>query len=487
MSLEDALHRMLGLYMEAPGWARHALGTAYRTLPPSWRYGSRYRQFYGEAVRGPSGIGGDEFDHKLRTTLCRAVADIPAYRHLAEAVRPDRSALDCLRRFPVTSKADIKRDPERYRSPQGRGVSMFTGGSTAQPMSFVLEPGVTRVRETAYHSHINRALLRQLPGEWTLSLRGRTVASANRTAGALWTLEPVKRHLILSSDHLERRYLPRYLEALRRCRPTAIHAFPSALFPLARWLEHSDEPVLREVRGVLLTSENVYPFQDALFRRVFRCPIIRHYGHSERAVLATSLPDDERYHVWPAYGVVELLDDGDRVIDSPGVLGEIVVTGFDNAVQPFIRYRTGDLGRWDRRPEFGERVSCVLRSVEGRRQEFVVCRDDRLVSITTLGAAHFSALAPVDEIQFEQFEPGRLQLKVVATTPLTAAARREIAAAVVRKTQGGCEVEVIETPSLRRTPRGKLRMLIQHLDLSSFDGAAVLPMQQEALLADSPA
>jgi phenylacetate-CoA ligase len=51
------------------------------------------------------------------------------------------------------------------------------------------------------------------------------------------------------------------------------------------------------------------------------------------------------------------------------------------------------------------------------------------------------------------------------------------------KTQGGCEVSVQLVPSIERTARGKHRMLIQHLDLSDYLGAAVTPRREAQLLA----
>jgi phenylacetate-CoA ligase len=110
--------------------------------------------------------------------------------------------------------------------------------------------------------------------------------------------------------------------------------------------------------------------------------------------------------------------------------------------------------------------------IVGRLQEFVVCRDRRLVSITTLGVAHFPELAAVEAIQYEQSRPGELVLKVVADPPLGARDASRIAAAVAAKTQGGCDVQVVQVERIARTPRGKARMLVQNLDIRRFFGAA---------------
>lgn len=482
MPIEDLLHPLLGRYLRSEGWPRTLAGLAYRQLPARVRHGPRYARFAAVAARGFD-ADVDAVAARLSETLSEAVRHVPAYAGFRSVLDArGRAVFEALRTLPLTSKIDIKREPHAYlsrRMPATRRVAMFTGGSTAHPMAFYLERGVTRPRETAYIETIDRTLLGARPGDWTLSLRGRSVAAA-ASGKRLWSKEPIKRHLLVSSDHLERQYMPGYAELLARHRPRLIHAFPSALYPLARWLEAHPLPVFTSgLRGVLLTSENVYGFQRALFERVFACPVIDHYGHSERVLMAVTLPGDGRHHFFPLYGYPELVDADGRPIDTPGVLGEIVGTSFDNAAMPFVRYRTGDMGIWDEAPAPTERARKVMRRIEGRLQEFVVCRDARLVSITTLGAAHFAELAHVDTIQFEQHEPGVVVLRVVAPTPLTDAQRAAIAQAVRDKTQGGCTVRVEAVDRIERTARGKHRMLIQHLDLGRYFGAAPEPAEHE--------
>ncbi|HET9471953.1 MAG TPA: hypothetical protein VFO24_12680, partial [Usitatibacter sp.] len=95
------------------------------------------------------------------------------------------------------------------------------------------------------------------------------------------------------------------------------------------------------------------------------------------------------------------------------------------------------------------------------------CRDGRLISVTALGTAHFSELAEVEAMQYEQSVPGELVLKVVAPAPLGARAERGIAQAIEARTEGGCRVAIARVDRIERTPRGKARMLVQRLDLRS--------------------
>jgi phenylacetate-CoA ligase len=476
MPIEDLLHPLLRHYLQAPGWLADSAGRAYALIPPGIRLGGAYREFRDQIAASRDAAAARRLAmRKLDATLRWAIETVPAYRdyrHLGDRVDdPER----LLARLPVTDKLDIKRSPERYLSnamPASRRLKAFTGGSTRNPMQFYLHKHLSRPKEYAFIQDF-RDRVGARPDDLTLALRGRSVASAARRGGRLWRVEPIKRHLILSPDHLEERYLPRYAEALVRHRPRFIEAYPSALYPLARWLAANPLPEFTGgVKGVMLYSENAYGFQMRTFREVFGCPVLKHYGHSERVLMAASMPDDDRYFFWPQYGWLELLDAEGRPITRPGVLGYLVGTSFDNEVMPFVRYRTGDLALLSERGHGGLPGYPACERIEGRLQEFLVCRDERLVSITTLGAAHFSELAGIDAIQYEQEQPGAVTLKVVMPGAPSMEMQQRIAAAIREKTQGGCEAKVVQVERIECTARGKLRMLIQHLDISRYFGAA---------------
>jgi phenylacetate-CoA ligase len=183
--------------------------------------------------------------------------------------------------------------------------------------------------------------------------------------------------------------------------------------------------------------------------------------------------------VWPQYGHVELLDEQGRCIDRPGVVGELVGTAFDNTVMPFVRYRIGDMAMWSAGAGHPALPGYpVLERIEGRLQEFVVCWDDRLVSICTLGAAHFEQLAGVDAIQYVQNVPGKVQLQVVSARRLGSDEAARIARAIEEKTQHGCQAEVVQVDSIERTARGKHVMLRRGPGMAAWEAARQRPAEQ---------
>lgn len=474
--IEDMLYPFVGSYMSSPQWIKTSVGKIYSLLPHVVSRGGNSRRFQTEAAtRNPDALM-QLVETKLSDTLRLAIESIPAYQSFSHLLNRLHAPFDVIRELPILSKSAIKANIDQYVSTKisaRHRLFTSTGGSTAIPMNFYLQKGVTRNKEYAYIQEFQRRVGIG-SGEVILTLRGRTVPGACKKGGKLWMYDPIKRQLILSCEHMERSYMPEYIKVIRAWHPTYIEAYPSSIYPLARWLkENPDIDVAGRIKGILLYSENVLDHHMSILREVFNCPVLKHYGHSERVLMGASMLDDDRFFFWPQYGHFELIDEAGRTITEAGTIGEIVGTSFDNRVMPFIRYRTGDLATLSDHPHPLLPNFPVIERIEGRRQEFVVCSDERLIAVCGLGAAHTNELSIAESMQFEQFRPGHLIVKIVAGVPISADQRRRIAQRLEEKMQGGCVAEVIVVEAIPRTLRGKHCLMVQHLDITPYLGAPV--------------
>lgn len=481
MAIEDLFYPLLKHYTSGPQWLKSTVGGAYSRLPAAIRYGSSYAGFLKQAqLRDPQAMH-ELSQRKLMETLSWAADTVPAYASLQKVVRADRSPDEILAAFPLLDKESLKRDLEAYsstRMPASARLVAFTGGSTSIPMKFYLEKVTSRARAFAYNQVFD-GMTGIGPKELMYALRGRTVPGSGKFDTSIWMYDPIKRYVHLSSDHLEPEYMEQYVAAMRRWKCRFIQAFPSAIFPLARWLkDHPAPDVAATIESIQLFSENAYPHQIALLREVFDCDVYVEYGQSERVVKAVTLANEQRSHFWPSYGKPELIGFDGKPVTVPGQLGEIVGTAFDNKVMPLVRYRTGDMAVLSASESTLFPGTLVVDRIEGRLQEFLVCKGDRLVSIATIGAAHFDALSGAERMQFEQNEPGKAILKVQAREPLTEEVKQKLARGLLEKTQGGLDVEVVRVAEVERTRAGKHRLLVQNLDISRYLGAAHVGIEE---------
>ena len=117
------------------------------------------------------------------------------------------------------------------------------------------------------------------------------------------------------------------------------------------------ERLVKEIPGlcpdsVLLTAEYVSDEARRNIKTQWGCRIYEHYGMTEMGLgCAMSCRDAEEtppvgYHVRENDLYIEILDPvGNRVLPD-GQWGEIVMTTLTRKGMPFLRYRTGDQGRW---------------------------------------------------------------------------------------------------------------------------------------------
>src|SRR5206468_888973 len=96
------------------------------------------------------------------------------------------------------------------------------------------------------------------------------------------------------------------------------------------------------------------------------------YGARDAGMVANECPDGG-LHIPAEMVHVE--------VECPGAdgLGEILVTDLMAVPMPLIRYRTGDMGELDARPCSCGRSLPLLKRVEGRRTDFLVSPDGRVV------------------------------------------------------------------------------------------------------------
>lgn len=409
-----------------------------------------------------------QFD-KIKETILSAFHNVPAYRSLYNdsTVNPhDLSRLSDLSSLPTIDKSFVKKNYDSLKdlSLLSRSVVRYTGGSTGTPMKFLLDKEKI-FYEKAFFYHIWQKHGYEI-GERCLFVKGENI---KEQTGKLSIRDGVFNYLKIDSNYLnELDNLAEYDRAIKKFNPRKAFGYPSAIYQLALMYSRSYlEPPSFDL--VMLASENTYPDQIDFIKKVFSCPsVFFHYGHSEYAVLATKYHDNDHLGFNPFYGSAEIIKpDGNPA--KEGELGEIVATSYSRSM-PFIRYRTNDFAiSSDYRSDDYMRSHLAVERIEGRLQEYIVTKDSRLVSICTMGAAHFEELGPVLDSQYYQDEPGILIFKVhCESADFTLTLKNNIKQAIERKLEYKVTVFVELVPQIERTAVGKKIMIDQKLDINKY-------------------
>jgi len=260
---------------------------------------------------------------------------------------------------------------------------------------------------------------------------------------------------------------PKYIEKIKDFRPDFIHTYPSVITVLARFMRENDVESFPTVKALLCASENLYSWQRELLEKVFQCRIYSFYGHTELVTLAGECEKSTDYHIFNEYGITELIKPDGTPANNEGAIGEIVGTGFNNYAMPFIRYKTGDLAGCSCKECSCGRHYRLIKRVEGRLQEFIVAKDNHLISLQDMQISKI--FDNVKQFQFYQDKKGEVVFNVIREDNYTQKDTKYIRKELHKRFGNDMKIEIRFVDHISRTKSGKYRFLEQKLEIKYGD------------------
>lgn len=153
---------------------------------------------------------------------------------------------------------------------------------------------------------------------------------------------------------------------LCRRRPFLVHGHPSTIYALACHIEKTRGSAsaftVFESSGELME-----PYQRQKITKALKCRVVNRYGLAELGVVAYEfhpLSDATGMQLLDSETWCEMAPVDNDAIDAG--CGELTFTGLRNRLMPLIRYRSGDLGKVEQRPD-----GMFLTEVIGRIHDMV--------------------------------------------------------------------------------------------------------------------
>ena len=461
------------LWERCPAPLKRVAGPVLERIPPGALLGAHFRRqrSFIERAQWWSAERSREYQTlRLRELCTHASQRSPYYRELFQAAHFDPRDLrgpEDLDGIPLLDRETLRDRLAELCATNvvaGNVDYVSTGGSTGGPLWFY----INSERSSFDYAHLTAGWARVgfTLGTPLAVLRGRVIQPD--ADGLYHEYDPLLRHHYYSSFHLNSDKLARDVRHIRSIGPCFIHAYPSSVAALERYMRSAGEPPLVNLRGVLVESEAVFDEDRERAKATLGCPYFSSYGLTEKVVAAAACEQSDAYHVWPTYGYLELLDEAGRRITTPGERGEIVGTGFVNTAVPFIRYRTGDYATLAGHscPQC-RREHVLLTDIRGRRpQEWLVAADGALISWTALNM-HDDTFRNVLRFQFEQHSAGRATLKIVPSEHFGRADADRILHNLNRKLDGAVTLEIAIVDTIRLSDAGKTIYIDQRLPIQS--------------------
>jgi len=451
-----------------PERAKNALKPYLAWVPQALRRGTVYRKwsrFLDSAQYWPhERIRAWQLE-QLKAIITFAYRKTRGYRELyAQAgISPaDIRSLDDARHLPFATKQLLRDNLEDFSVPSLLRAYVTTGGSTGIPFGFYMSWGMDEVEDAFVFRAWSDVGWRL--GTRCAVLRGGFVGDENSP----WTFDSYRNELLLSSYYLTSRTLDAYIGAIKRFKPPALQAYPSALRLLCDLLKDHGRVGEISFDMILLASENVYDWLIQAVEETFPAArLFDFYGHTERAIFAPWCQSSRTYHVWPYYGFTEILGPNGQEV-AQGTEGELVGTSFHMRGTPFIRYRTED-----RALKGSDSCPCCKRNflqldkIIGRNQEVIVTRTGRYISMTAMNM-HSRVFDHLRQFQFYQDTRGEVEFRMVPKENYPEEETKGIYLELMKKLGEDVDLKLVFVDDIARTSAGKFRFLDQRLPIDYY-------------------
>ena len=321
---------------------------------------------------------------RLRQLLATAMKHSPwhAERIKQAGIDPAHVTWEAFRQIPLMDKEDARAHGEEmiWREAPGGVFRYNTGGSTGEPLIFYF--GRKRQAIDAACRMRARRWWGLQPGDREVFLWG-APTELKSTDRIKQIRDRLCNQLLLNAFEMSANRMDDYLSILERFQPKCIYGYASSLALLAEYAENNGiEMHLNQLKVVCTTGEPLYPHQRDVIRRVFKSPVSNEYGARDAGLIALESPQSQMI-VNSEWIIVEVLDENGFPVPD-GEVGEITITNLTSEVQPFVRYRTGDMARWSKEPC---KKGCgleVLREVMGRNTDFIIRSDGTVMHALAL-------------------------------------------------------------------------------------------------------
>jgi len=447
--------QQLGINAYGWYWSRRRLGPVFEA---TWRA-------YVERESWPPERMQEFVEQQLRAQVQRAYREVPYYRDAfrrqgVTEEQLERFALSDLPKLPFLEKAGLRANPEMIlteRAARKPPAAFATSGTTGTPLRVYWD--------SAVHQH-NLAVREARSYRWAgVSIRdprsmigGRPIMPQADSRPPFWRYNWWEKQLYLSAIHVSPKNVPNYVDALNRFLPVTMTGYAAGQFFLARLIQELGLAV-HSPKAIITESERLEPNMRRVLETVYKTRAFEEYGNVENCVLATEC-ERGRLHLHPDFGYVEVLAP-DGLPAQPGQTGEIVVTGFANVNQIFIRYRTGDLAiASQEKCPCGRDALPVLEDLLGRQEDTVIGPDGREIA-----CFHrvFQNLPGVAEGQIIQEAQQSFLVHIVPDSKYVETVNLEIQKRMAARLGAAINVEVRTTHAIPREPNGKFRMVISRV------------------------
>ncbi len=363
---------------------------------------------------------------KINATLGHACRNSPFYKRLfGRGSAPMITHLEELSQLPFTLAEDIRADSYRFlcvsQDRIARVVTLRTSGTTNHPKRCFFTNADLELTIDFFHHGMSTLVQ---PGQKVLILMP---GESPGSVGDLLVRGLARMNVRGIPHGLVRNYAAAADVVLNQ-KIDCLVGLPSQVMALARGVPGSHIGSQR-IKSVLLSADSVPKIVVSEIERIWGCKVFQHYGMTESGLGGgVECQALDGYHLREADLYYEIVNPDNGHPAPIGDVGEVVFTTLTRQGMPLIRYRTGDLASFIKRPCPCGSMLRRMRPVMGRIGDRIRLKNAKMLGLPELDEAILALRAVQDyaAVITERQRQDHLRLKICAHTPKKVNMRSQI-------------------------------------------------------------
>lgn len=397
---------------------------------------------------------------KLKDVLSFAYKTVPYYRNGFKKLQfnPDEvKGIEDIKALPLLTKEIINKNSESFISEKYSKrdmMRMSTSGTTGAGLVFWVTDEADKAQWATWWRYRRQHAIRF--GEWMAEFGQAAIVPPEQRKPPFHRVDYIRKELRLSNNHMSADNLWYYFEELDKRKIRWIHGYPSSITTMANFMINNNLTLSKNPEIITCGAENLLPFQIDSIKKAFGISPVQHYGQAEAIANISQCPSGS-LHVDEDFSLVEFKKYGD--IDNEY---SIVGTTLWNYGMPLIRYQTNDVVVLDDRPCECGRWGRIVKAINGRQEDYVVCFNGTKVS--TLNQ-QFMVFDKIHAAQIYQERRGQIFLRIVKYPGFSERDEKELMTTLRKRlSEDQMDIKIEYVDEIPRTVRGKSKLVVSELE-----------------------
>jgi phenylacetate-CoA ligase len=396
---------------------------------------------------------------RLVEKLSNAVEHSPYYNEINFNADSELDSLELLSQFPILYKEDVRLNLEIIKCSNDRKALQFqTSGTSGKALQFYKTQDAIAAQWAIWFRHRSRFGINL--HDVHVNFTGKPLVPQSQLCPPFWRLNSAINQYLVPMQVVTKDKIRSLVEFLNTITPRYYSGYPSILSEVARLALDNGLELNQENKPthIFPGAEPLLETQRAYLHEWTGAIISEQYGMTEGACNISKCEHDN-YHEDFEFGFIERAHE--LVLDDGAVQAQIVATDFTNNVFPFIRYHTGDTAIWE--PDSFRcpcgRSSPVVRSIEGRTEDYIVTPEGRRIMRLDY---IFKDSSEIKEAQVVQNKLGVIEILYISRNNEKIDTKK-IKSNVAKYISAELIVEFRELSSIPREENGKFRSVKSNL------------------------